>query len=118
MPGKLPAAKLVAAAKTKLNCRTDDDLARALERVYDVKVQQTTVWAWDNDSPRSNGPTWLAAMALLHAAGWLTQEARDSLGLRPNLAASRQAADGAARISIPRLQRQARGDQAQGGSKR
>lgn len=75
-----PAARLVAKAKKELGVSTDDDLARALSQRYGVKVTQSAVWGWANDPDRSQGPKYRASLALLHAAGWLTDEARTVLG--------------------------------------
>lgn len=95
-----PAAKLVAKAKKALAVTTDDDLARALSQRYGIKVTQSAVWGWANDPLRSQGPKYQASLALLHAAGWLTDEARATLA-REVAAAGFRLAQGAEEAPKP-----------------
>ena len=71
MPAAPTAAMLIEAAKTALGVKTDDELARALERRYGVSVKQSTVNRWQT----LNKPSYDATMAMLDAAGWLNTAA-------------------------------------------
>jgi hypothetical protein len=66
----LPTAPaLVDAAKAALGCKTDMQLAVALRTRYGLNTHQSDVTRWKKGDPN---PSYRSALALLHAAGWLT----------------------------------------------